>query len=225
VLLYAVMNRGLPLATDLPRLGLDKRPGWAVSLNPAGALTLTWPHVQPLLLNAPVDLSTGWREAAAERGLVLLFVGNQLGLRDHTEGHPTNPGQRATQAAERGELAAGAIAYPGPRQQLEPRPARQTDPRPSSRAARWTRTRRWHLRPTFSTAHPLPSHDSWLQVRSLVQTHTIRSEDQVRDVALTDVPHHVIRSPRLSQDAAADPGHYNQKVLSISHSTPRPSGE
>ncbi len=157
VLLYAVMNRGLPLATDLPRLALDKRPGWAVSLNPAGALTLTWPHVQPLLLNAPVDLPTGWREAAAEHALVLLFVGNQLGLRDHTEGQQSSAGQHSPQAAERGELAAGAIAYPDPRQQQQPRPARQTDPRPSSRAGRWTRTHRWHLRPTFSTAHPPPT--------------------------------------------------------------------
>jgi hypothetical protein len=48
VLLSAVMNRGLRLATDLPRLPLGPRPGWAIRLNPAGALTLTWPHVQPL---------------------------------------------------------------------------------------------------------------------------------------------------------------------------------
>ncbi len=111
VLLYAVMNRGLYLATDLPRLALGPRPGWAVHLNPAGALTLTWPHVQPLLLNAPLNLPTGWREAAAEHGLVLLFVGEKLGLREHTEGHQADPGNRSPQAAERGELAAGAIAY------------------------------------------------------------------------------------------------------------------
>lgn len=157
MLLYAAMNRGLRLATDLPRLALDKCPGWAVSLNPAGALTLTWPHVQPLLLDAPLDLPTGWREAAAEHGLVLLFVGNQLGLHDHTDGHHTNPGKRAPQTAERGELAAGAIAYPRPRQQQEPGPARQIDPRPRSRDGRWTRTHRWHLRPIFSTAHPPPT--------------------------------------------------------------------
>ena len=137
VLIYAVMNRGLPLATDLPRLTLGPRPGWAVHLNPAGALTLTWPHVQPLLLDAPLHLPTGWREAAAEHGLVLLFVGEKLGLREHTEDRQTNPGKHSLQAAERGELAAGAIAYP--RQQQEPRPARQTDPRPRSRARRWTR--------------------------------------------------------------------------------------
>jgi hypothetical protein len=119
MLLYAVMNRGLPLATDLPRLALGPRPGWSIHLTPAGALTLTWPHVQPLLLDAPVDLPTGWREAAAEQGLVLLFVGDRLGLRDHTEGQQSNPGQRSHQAAERGELAAGAIAYPC--RQQEPR--------------------------------------------------------------------------------------------------------
>ena len=118
VLLYAVMNRGLPLATDLPQLVLGPRPGWAIHLNPAGALTLTWPHVQPLLVDAPLSLPTGWREAAAQHGMVLLFVGENLGLHEHTEGHQTNPGTRALQAAERGELAAGAIAYP--RQQQEP---------------------------------------------------------------------------------------------------------
>jgi hypothetical protein len=148
VLFSAVMNRGLPLATDLARLALGPRRGWAVHLNSAGALTLTWPHVQPLLLDAPLNLPTGWREAAAEHSVVLLFVGDRLGLRDHTEGHQANPGKRSPQAAQRGELAAGAIAYPYPRQQQEPRPARQTDPQPRSRAGRWTRTPRWQLRPT-----------------------------------------------------------------------------
>jgi hypothetical protein len=156
VLLYAVMNRGLRLATDLPRLALRPRPGWALHLNPAGALTLTWPHAQPLLLDAPVNLPTGWREAAAEQGLVLLFVGDSLGLRDHTKDHQINPRQRAAQAAERGDLAAGAIAYP--HQQPEPRPAHQTSPRPRSRARRWIRPHRWHLRrpmkPRASTSTP-----------------------------------------------------------------------
>ena len=146
VLLYAVMNRGLRLATDLPRLALGPRPGWAIRLNPAGAVTLSWPHVQPLLLDAPLHLPTGWRQAAAEHGLVLLFVGDGLGLRDHTKDHQTNPGKRSAQAAERGELAAGAIAYP--HQQQEPRPAHQTNPQPRNRASRWTPTHRWHLRPT-----------------------------------------------------------------------------
>jgi hypothetical protein len=145
VLLNAVMNRKLRLTTDLPRLALRPRPGWAVHLNPASTLTLTWPHVRPLLLDAPLNLPTGWREAAAQHGVVLLFVGDSLGLRDHTEGQ-TNPGQRSSQAAERGELAAGAIAYPRP--QLEPRPVRQADPQPRSRPHRWARTHWWHLRPT-----------------------------------------------------------------------------
>ncbi len=146
VLFSAVMNRGLRLATDLPRLALRPRRGWTIHLNPAGALTLTWPHVQPLLLDAPLNLPTGWREAAAEHGLVLLFVGARLGLRDHTEGHQSNLGQQSTQAAERGELAVGAIACP--RQQRQPHPAHQADPQPRSRASRWTRTHRWQLRPT-----------------------------------------------------------------------------
>lgn len=124
VLLDAVMNRGLRLAADLSRLALGPRRGWAVHLNPAGALTLTWPHIQPLLLDAPMNLPTGWREAAAQHGLVLLFVGDSLGLRDNTKGQQTSPGKRSLQAAERGDLAAGAIAYPPP--QREPRPVRQT---------------------------------------------------------------------------------------------------
>ena len=37
VLFSAVMNRGLRLATDLPRLALRPRRGWAIHLNPAGA--------------------------------------------------------------------------------------------------------------------------------------------------------------------------------------------
>jgi hypothetical protein len=56
VLLYAVLNRGLRLATDLPRLALGPRPGWAIRLNPAEALTLTWPHAQPLLLDGHCQL-------------------------------------------------------------------------------------------------------------------------------------------------------------------------
>jgi hypothetical protein len=139
VLLYAVLNRGLRLATDLPRLALGPRPGWAIHLNPAGALTLTWPHAQPLLLDAPLNLPHGWPEAAAQHGLVLLFVGDSLGLRDYTEAHPTNPGQRAPQAAQRGELAAGAITYSGTYsgQQQQPRPVRQADLQPTSRVHRW----------------------------------------------------------------------------------------
>lgn len=118
-LLSAVMNRGLRLATDLPRLPLSPRRGWAIHLNPAGALTLTWPHSRPLLLDAPLKFPIGWQEAAAEHGIVLLFVGGSLGLREHSNNHQTNPGQRSPDAAERGELAAGAIAYPYPRRQQE----------------------------------------------------------------------------------------------------------
>jgi hypothetical protein len=135
VLFYAVMNRGLRLTTDLLRPALDPRPGWALQLNPAGALTLTWPHVQPLLLNAPLDLPTGWREAAAEHGLVLLFVGDSLGLGKQTEDHQSTPGQRSLQAAERGKLAAGAIAYRP--QQQQPRTPPQTDPQPRRRTREW----------------------------------------------------------------------------------------
>jgi hypothetical protein len=149
VLLTAAMNRGLPLVTDLPRLALGPRPGWTVHLNTASALTLTWPHLQPLLLDAPLNLPTSWREAAAQHALVLLFISDSLGLRNHTEeDYQTNPRKRLPRAAEQGELAAGAITYLCPRPQREPRPVRQTDPQPRSRAHRWTRTHRWHLRPT-----------------------------------------------------------------------------
>ena len=87
--------------------------GCGLRNDPAGALTLSWPHTQPLLLDAPLNLPDGWPEAAAQHGLVLLFVGDSLGLRDHAESAPTNPGRRAPQAAQRGELAAGAITYSG----------------------------------------------------------------------------------------------------------------
>jgi len=66
VLLYAVMNRGLPLATDLLQLALSPRPGWAIRLNTAGALTLTWPHVQPLLLDAPLPALATHDDASGE---------------------------------------------------------------------------------------------------------------------------------------------------------------
>jgi hypothetical protein len=150
VLLSAVLNRGLCLATDLPRLALGPRPGWAIRLDPAGALTLTWPHAQPLLLDAPLNLPDGWPEAAAQHGLVLLFVGDSLSLRDHTDAHPTNPGQRAPQAAQRGELAAGAITYSGTYsgQRQQPRSVRQADLQPTSRAHRWPRIPRWQLHRT-----------------------------------------------------------------------------
>jgi hypothetical protein len=150
VLLYAVLNRGLRLATDLPRLALGPRPGWAVGLNPAGALTLTWPHAQPLLLDAPLHLPDGWPEAAVEHCLVLVFVGDSLGLRDHTQGHHSNPGQRSPQAAQRGALAAGAITYSGTYsgQRQQPRPVHQADLQPTSRAHRWPRIPRWQLHTT-----------------------------------------------------------------------------
>lgn len=150
VLVYAVLNRGLRLATDLPRLALDPRPGWAIRLSPAGALTLTWPHTQPLLLDAPLNLPDGWPEAATQHGLMLLFVGDRLGLRDPSEAHQSNPEQRAPQAAERGELAAGAITYSGTYsgQQQQPRPVRPADLQPTSRTHRWPRTPRWQLHTT-----------------------------------------------------------------------------
>jgi hypothetical protein len=146
VLLSAVLHRGLRLATDLPRLALGPHPGWAIRLDPAGALTLTWPHVQPLLLDAPLNLPAGWPEAAAQHGLILLFVGDSLGLRDPAEAHQANPGQRAPQAAQRGELAAGAITYSS--QQQQPRPVRPADLQPTSRVHRWPRIPRWQLHTT-----------------------------------------------------------------------------
>jgi hypothetical protein len=80
-------------------------------------------------------LPAGWREAAAEHGLVLLFVGESLGLRDHTQGHQTNPGRRSAHATERGELAAGAIAYSWQKQPPRPagdRAAGEYHPRPAT---------------------------------------------------------------------------------------------
>lgn len=154
-LLHAVMNRGLRLATDLPRLPLSPRRGWAIHLNPAGALTLTWPHAQPLLLDAPLKFPTGWQEAAAEHGLVLLFVGESLGLCEHAENHQTSPGQRSPDAAERGELAAGAIAYPYPRQQQETHAASHPRAELASRAVRIGGDLARHMKPSASTSHSL----------------------------------------------------------------------
>jgi hypothetical protein len=150
VLLYAVMNRGLRLATDLPRLALSPRPGWAVRLNPTGTLTLTWPHLQPLLLDAPLDLPTGWREAAAEHDMVVLFVGDRLGLHGHSDDDQANPWKRALQAAERGELAAGAIAYLCHQQETRPAAGRAAGEyrRPATPAKVTTAARRAQRRPS-----------------------------------------------------------------------------
>ena len=157
VLLYAVLNRGLRLATDLPRLALVPRPGWAVSLNPAGTVTLTWPRVQPLLLDAPLHLPDGWPQAAAEHGLVLLFVGDSLGLRDYTQGHQSNPGQRSPQAAERGALAAGAITYRFQQQEPQPaadRAAREYHRQPATLAGATTAAHRTRRIPPRLRIHP-----------------------------------------------------------------------
>src|SRR5947209_4573882 len=157
VLLSAVLHRGLRLATDLPRLALGPRPGWAIRLNPAGAVTLTWPHAQPLLLDAPLHLPDGWRRAAAEHDLVLLFVGDSLGLRDHTQGHHGNPGQRSPQAAERGALAAGAITYRFQQQQPQPaadRAAREYHRPPATLLGATTAAHRTRWIPPRLRIHP-----------------------------------------------------------------------
>jgi hypothetical protein len=52
-------------------------------------LTLTRPRAQSLLLDAPLNLPDGWPGAAAHHGLVLLFVGDSLGLRATPK--PTRP--------------------------------------------------------------------------------------------------------------------------------------
>jgi hypothetical protein len=99
--LYRVaLARGLHLTTDLEHLDLRPTPGWHVSVDPDGALTLEWPRFRPLFEHAPVELPGGWLAVANGEHFVLLFVG--YGLGDH-------PLQNLPHAAETGALASGVV--------------------------------------------------------------------------------------------------------------------
>jgi hypothetical protein len=105
-LYMAVLTRGLGLATDLDHLDLRPVLGWRVVVDKAGAVTVEWPHTHPLIHAAPVDLPTGWLEAAADLRLVVVVAGYGLNLAAPA---PEMLGTRLERAAENGALAAGAV--------------------------------------------------------------------------------------------------------------------
>jgi hypothetical protein len=109
-LYWAVLTRGLALATDLDHLDLRPTPGWH-ALFDAGAVTVEWPHTHPLLRSVPVDLPAGWLGAATALRLVIVVAGYGLGL--HAVSGPPDDDHLAARldhAAHTGALAAGAVA-------------------------------------------------------------------------------------------------------------------
>lgn len=111
--LYAVVRaRGLRLTTDPDHMFLRPVPGWRIEVDD-GAITVHWPHFTPLLDTAPVELPDGWREAAADLGVVILFAGHGLGLHDHHADGNGHAARRLPEAAMSGTLASGAIVLAG----------------------------------------------------------------------------------------------------------------
>jgi hypothetical protein len=100
------LSRGLALATDLDHLDLRPVLGWRVAVDQAGAVTLEWPHLHPLLSAAPLDLPPGWLAAAVQQRLVVVVAGYGLSLL-----HPAADvlAARLARAAREGALAAGAV--------------------------------------------------------------------------------------------------------------------
>lgn len=112
--LYAVVRaRGLRLTTDPDHLFLRPVPGWRIEVDERGAITVRWPHFTPLLAAAPVKLPDGWREAAADLGVVVLFAGYGLGLHDHHADGNGHAITRLSEAAMAGTLASGAVTLAG----------------------------------------------------------------------------------------------------------------
>lgn len=112
-LLVVVRARGLALTTDPDRLSLRPVAGWRVGVDDEGAITVGWPHSTPLLTAVPLQVPDGWQEAAAARGVVVMFAGHGLGLHDpHADGngHAT---ARLWAAAAAGALAGGAVTVAG----------------------------------------------------------------------------------------------------------------
>jgi hypothetical protein len=95
VLLDAVMNRGLRLAADLSRLALDPRRGWAVHLNPAGALTLTWCCSSSATASACATTPKASRPAPANNHYRPPSAGIWPPERSPTRPHSENPVQYA----------------------------------------------------------------------------------------------------------------------------------
>lgn len=112
--LYTVARaRGLRMTTDPELLELRPVPGWHIRIAASGAITLEWPHFTPLLAEAPLTLPDGWREAATDTGLVLVFAGQGLGLHEHAADGQAHPSDHLRAAAEDGMLAGGAVAVAG----------------------------------------------------------------------------------------------------------------
>lgn len=91
---------GLRHTTDLDNLDLRPTPGWSITVDRGGALTLEWPQFRPLFEHVPVELPDGWLTVADGDEFVLVFVGYGLGE------HPISNLQHA---AEVGALAAGVV--------------------------------------------------------------------------------------------------------------------
>jgi hypothetical protein len=105
-----VLASGLRLTTDLDHLDQRPVPGWRLLVDPDGALTLTWPHFNPLLDHVPLDLPEGWLRLAEDQRLVEVFVGWGLGMHEHAYDREAHPLQQVWHAAENGTLAGGAVA-------------------------------------------------------------------------------------------------------------------
>jgi hypothetical protein len=111
-LLNVVLQRGMQLVPDSqPPEQVEPAIGWHVRMGSAGVLTVDWPHTSPLLAEVPLDLPAGWTTTADERGGVLLFVGEGLGLREHADGGVAHPLDRMADAARRGALAGGLATW------------------------------------------------------------------------------------------------------------------
>lgn len=112
--LYSVVRaRGLRLTTDPDQLPLDPVPGWRIHLEDSGGITLDWPHFTPLLTAVPVELPDGWRDAATELGVVVVFAGRGLGLHEHRTDGQAHATWQLREAAEDGTLAGGSVVLAG----------------------------------------------------------------------------------------------------------------
>ncbi|MGB3442481.1 MAG: hypothetical protein WBA97_27385 [Actinophytocola sp.] len=117
--LYQVALRGgLRLTTDLALL--DPRPvrAWRVVIDDDHQVTLEWPHHRPLFDHIPLDLPEGWLPTATETGVVLLFAGYGLSMREHATDGESHPLRHMEHVAYTGALAAGAVRVSLP---VEPR--------------------------------------------------------------------------------------------------------
>lgn len=110
-LLRVVLARGLRLTTDLDHLILTPTPGWHARIDRTGLVTVEWPHVRPLLADAPLALPGGWSRAAMEHGIVLVFAGFGLGLHEQAGDGQAHPLERLARVAEDGALASGAVPF------------------------------------------------------------------------------------------------------------------